>query len=122
MAEPDPQLAAVAKGLIPFAPGAAGALLSLAVAENLTIRGKLVSGFGGLASAIFVAPALCVLADPFLPGQGIPLPVANLVGFLCGTFGMIILAGLAKALAAYSSDPLKLVKVDLGAVKIGGGQ
>jgi len=122
MAETDPQLAAIAKGLLPLAPGAAGALLSLGVTENLTIRGKVLSGFGGLASAAFVAPALCVIVDPVLPGQGIPLAVANLVGFLCGTFGMIILAGLAKAVAIYSSDPLKLVKVDLGPVKIGGAE
>jgi hypothetical protein len=122
MAETDPQLAAIAKAILPLGPGAAGALLSLALAEQLTVRGKLLSALGGLAAAAFVAPAVTLMLNPFIPGESVPLAVANLVGFLSGTFGMIVLTGLAKALALYSSDPLKLVKVDLGAVKIGGGQ
>ncbi len=47
------------------------------------------------------------------------MSLANLVGFCCGLFGMILLAGLAEALAKYSRDPLSLVRVQIGGATIG---
>lgn len=123
MADTDPNLVVVLKGLAPYAPGAAGVVISLMFGERLTLRGKVASGVGGLAAVKWVAPALCAGINPFLPGAHVPLEIANLVGFITGCFGMIILTGLATALAAYAKDPLKLVKVQLGPVSIGtGGQ
>ncbi|MBP7704215.1 MAG: hypothetical protein KA105_02880 [Caulobacter sp.] len=122
MADTDPHLVAMVKGLAPYAPGAAGVVLSLLFAEGLTVRGKLATGFGGLAAVKWVAPALCVVVNPFVPGDSVPVEVANLVGFATGCFGMILMTGLAKALAKYASDPLKLVRMQLGPVSIGGGE
>lgn len=106
----------------PYVPGIAGAVLSMAFGEKLTIRGKLLSATVGMGAALFVAPGLVALAGHFWPGGG-PLPVqmAALVGFVAGIFGMILLSGLAQALARYSRDPLSLVRVQIGGVIITGG-
>lgn len=121
MAETDPHMAALLKGLAPYAPGVGGVVLSLLFGEKLTVRGKIVSGVGGLAAVKWVAPAICLGLNPFLPGPQIPIDLANMVGFLTGCFGMIVLSGFAQALATYARDPLKLVKVQLGPVSIGTG-
>lgn len=110
----------VLKTLAPYAPGFAGAVFSMAFGERLTIRGKLLSAAGGLASAWFIAPFICDLVDLWWPGQGVPTSLANLIGFACGVFGMIVLTGLAQALARYSKDPLSLVRVQIGGAVIGG--
>ena len=114
-------LADALKHLIPYAPGFAGALFSMAFGEKLTIRGKLLSASAGLASAYWLAPFICDVIDLWWPGDGVPISLANLVGFTCGVFGMIFLAGLAQALAKYSKDPLSLVRIKFGPVEIGSG-
>ena len=112
-------LADALKHIMPYVPGFAGALFSMAFGENLTIRGKLFSACGGLASAYWVAPFICDVIDLWWPGDGTPTSVANVVGFTCGVFGMVFLAGLAEALARYSKDPLSLVRIKVGPVTIG---
>jgi len=112
-------LADTLKHLLPYAPGFAGALFSMAFAERLSIRGKLLSAAAGLASAFWLAPFICDVVDLWWPGEGVPVSLANVVGFTCGVFGMILLAGLAEALAKYSKDPLKLVRIKIGPVEIG---
>ncbi len=108
------------KSLAVYAPGMAGAVFSMAFGEKLTIRGKLLSAALGLASAWWLAPFICDLIDwIWWPGEGVPVSLANLVGFCCGLFGMILLAGLAEALAKYSRDPLSLVRVQIGGATIG---
>lgn len=109
------------KHLTPYAPGFAGALFSMAFGERLTIRGKLLSAAAGLASAYWLAPFLCDVLDLFWPGDGLPASLPPLVGFTCGVFGMIFLAGIAQALAKYSKDPLSLVRIKFGPVEIGSG-
>uniref|UniRef100_UPI0039C6A45E hypothetical protein n=1 Tax=Nostoc sp. PCC 9305 TaxID=296636 RepID=UPI0039C6A45E len=56
------------------------------------------------------------------PGEG-PLPVqmVGFVGFVSGTFGMVLLSGLVQAVARYSRDPLSLVRIQVGGVIITGG-
>ena len=41
----------------PYVPGAAGALLGMAFASNLTVRGRLLALAAGVASALWVSPA-----------------------------------------------------------------
>lgn len=54
----DPHLLAVLSKLAPMTPGVAGAVLSLAFGEKLTVRGKTISVVIGLASALWIAPAV----------------------------------------------------------------
>lgn len=108
------------RAIAPFAPVFAGAVLSMAFGERLTIRGKLLSAAGGVAAAWYIAPVICEVIDLFWPGDGLPTSVTALVGFACAAFGMIVLSGLAQALARYSRDPLSLVRVKFGPVEIGG--
>lgn len=109
------------KALVPYAPGFAGAVFSMAFGEKLTIRGKLLSAAVGVASAWWLAPFICDLIDwLWWPGAGVPTTLANLVGFVCGLFGMILLAGLAQAVARYSKDPLSLVRIQIGGAIITG--
>jgi hypothetical protein len=111
----------VLKALAPYAPGLAGAVFSMAFGEKLTIRGKLLSASVGVASALWLAPFLCCLIDwLWWPGDGVPTIVASMIGFTSGLFGMIVLAGLAQALARYSKDPLSLVRIQFGGATIGG--
>jgi hypothetical protein len=108
------------KALAPYAPGFAGAVFSMAFGEKLTIRGKLLSAALGIAAAWWLAPFVCDLIDwLWWPGEGVPVSLANLIGFACGLFGMILLAGLAQALAKYSKDPLALVRIQIGGASIG---
>lgn len=106
----------------PYVPGFAGAVLSMAFGERLTVRGKLLSAAAGFGAALWIAPALVAVAAHLWPGGG-PLPVqlAAFVGFVSGTFGMVLLSGLAQALARYSRDPLSLVRIQVGGVTITGG-
>lgn len=125
MAEnPAPQAGALAdlvKLLAPYTPGLAGAVLSMAFGEKLTLRGKLVSAAGGIASAWWLAPFICDLIDwLWWPGDGVPTTLANLTGFACGVFGMTFLSGLTQAIARYAKDPLALVRVQIGGATIGG--
>lgn len=123
MADPAPPpgvLIDLLKALTPYAPGFAGAVFSMAFGEKLTIRGKLLSAAAGVAAAWWVAPFLCDVIDLWWPGSGVPRSLANLVGFASGVFGMILLAGLAQALARYARDPLSLVRVQIGGFSFGG--
>jgi hypothetical protein len=104
----------------PYTPIIAGAVLSMAFGEKLTIRGKILSAIVGLCAAQFIAPFLVDIVGLFWPGDGVPVSVVSVIGFACGAFGMIILSGLAQAAAKYSKDPLSLVRVNLGPVSIGG--
>lgn len=122
MADPAPPPGALIdllKVLTPYAPGFAGAVFSMAFGEKLTIRGKLLSALAGLASAWWLAPFICDVVDLFWPGAGLPISIPPLVGFTCGVFGMILLAGLAQAIARYSKDPLSLVRIQIGGASIG---
>lgn len=106
----------------PYVPGIAGAVLSMAFGEQLTVRGKLLSAAAGVAAAIWIAPAMVAVVAHFWPGQGdLPVQMGGFVGFISGTFGMVLLSGLAQALARYSRDPLSLVRIQVGGVTIAGG-
>ncbi|WP_292051622.1 MULTISPECIES: hypothetical protein [unclassified Brevundimonas] len=124
MAETPPPggaLADVVRMVLPFVPGAAGAVLGMVFGEGLTVRGRLVSIVTGLACVFWVAPAIVLAIEYFLfGGQPLPTQLTVLVGFLTGTFGMVTLSGLAQALARYSRDPLGLVRIQAGPVTIGG--
>ena len=119
---PSGALADFVRTVGPYVPGVAGAVLSMAFGEKLTIRGKLLSVAAGVASVLWVAPALVAVAAHLWPfGGGLPVQMIGFVGFVSGTFGMVLLSGLAQALARYSRDPLSLVRIQLGGVTITGG-
>lgn len=54
--------------IAPYVPGFAGAILSMAFGEKLTIRGKLLSVAAGLASVLWVAPAMVAIAGIWTNG------------------------------------------------------
>lgn len=107
--------------IAPYVPIVSGALLSMAFGERLTIRGKLLSAVGGLAAALVIAPASVDLLELLWPAIQLPTSIVSVIGFACGAFGMVLLSGLAQALARYSRDPLSLVRVQIGGVIITGG-
>jgi len=115
---PEPVVAGI-KLLASFGPGAAGTVLALMLAQNLTWRGVLVSAFAGLACVLLVAPALTVIAGEVWPWGNMPTAIVNLIGFICGLIGMAFTSGLVQAAAQYSKNPLAWVRVKLGPVEIG---
>lgn len=118
---PGGPIAEAVRHFAPYAPVFGGAVLSMAFGERLTIRGKLVSAGAGLAAALWIAPFLCDIAALFWPGDELPRSAVTIIGFACGAFGMIVLSGLAQAAKKYSSDPLKLVRIQVGGTIITGG-
>jgi len=115
---PEPVVVGI-KLLASFGPGAAGTVLALMLAQNLTWRGVLVSAFAGLACVLLVAPALTVIAGEVWPWGNMPTAIVNLIGFICGLIGMAFTSGLVQAAAQYSKNPLAWVRVKLGPVEIG---
>jgi hypothetical protein len=116
---PEPHVMAAVKLLASFGPGAAGTVLALMLAQNLTWRGVLVSAFAGLACVLLVAPALTIVAAATWPWGELPTAIVNLIGFVCGLLGMAVVSGLVQAAARYSKNPMAWVRVKLGPVEIG---
>lgn len=116
---PEPHVIAAVKLLASFGPGAAGTVLALMLAQNLTWRGVLVSAFAGLTCVLFVAPALTIVASAVWAWGTMPVAVVNLIGFICGLIGMAFTSGIVQAAARYSKDPLAWVRVKFGPVEIG---
>lgn len=105
----------------PFVPGVAGSVLGMMFAEGLTVRGKLLSLMTGLACVFWLWPAVVVVIEHYLfDGQPMWKELAGCLALLIGVFGMVVLSGLAHALAKYSRDPLKLVRIQAGPLTIGG--
>ncbi len=113
--------AALVKQLAPYAPGIAGAIISMAWGENLTLRGKALAAVVGVCAVLWVAPLLTAVATLAWPWGEFPKAGSEFVGFVTGVFGFVVLSGLAQAFARYASDPLRLVKIHLGGVTITGG-
>lgn len=109
----EPQIAAALKALAPYAPGFAGAVLSLAFVEQLTLRGKAVCVAVGLASAMFAAPALSDLADLVWPGA-MPRSVRSGIEFIVALCAMGCLPPLLAWLRKVAGDPFSLLKVRIG--------
>lgn len=129
MADPtmggEPQAAAdvvslVAKA-IPYAPGFAGAVLSLAFVENLTIRGRIVAVAVGLGTAMYLGPALAAVADLVWPGE-MPIRVQRGIEFLTALSAMGCLPPLLAWIKRVAGDPLSLLKVRIGPPAPPGGQ
>lgn len=116
----DPTLLAALSKLAPMTPGVAGAVLSLAFGEKLTVRGKALSVMIGLAAALWIAPAVIAILGAVWPWGKFPSELGNAITFLTGLMGMITLAGLAQAIGKYAGDPLKLIKFEMGGLRIGG--
>lgn len=111
----EPAVAAAVAKAAAFAPGFAGAVLSLAFVEDLTRRGRAVAVVVGLVSAMFLAPAVCEILDLFWPGEGIPGAIRSAVLFLTGLCAMGCLPKLLGWLQKIAGDPLSLLKVRGGA-------
>lgn len=111
--QPDPPLAAAAAKLLTFAPGFAGAVLSLAFVENLTLRGRVVTVVVGLAAAAFIAPAASDLADLAWP-DAMPPSIRSAIQFLVALCAMGCIPPLLGWLRKVAGDPLSLLKVRFG--------
>lgn len=109
----EPQVAALIGKAVAFAPGFAGAVLSLAFLEKLTIRGRVVAVMVGLASAMFMAPGIVDFIDLAWPGQ-IPATFARMIQFLVSISAMGFLPQLLGWLKKIAGDPLSLLKVRFG--------
>ena len=115
----EPQLAAFVAKAVAFAPGFAGAVLSLAFVENLTVRGRVVAVLVGLAAALFLAPAIAAGLGLIWPGA-LPAEVDRAVLFLTAISAMGVLPPLLGWLRRLAGDPLSLLKVRVGPVSEGG--
>lgn len=119
---PPSALAEVVRLVGPFVPGMAGALLGMAFAVNLTVRGRILALAAGVASVLWLAPAAAFLIEHLLlAGQPLPARLLPFVGFSTGLFGMALLSGSVQAVARYASDPLSLVRIEFRGVTITGG-
>ena len=105
----EPQVAAVLAKLGAFAPGFAGAVLSLAFVEALSRRGRILAVLVGCLSAMFLAPALCEIADLFWP-EALPSAIRAAILFLTGLCAMGCLPQLLRWLQRLAGDPLSLLK------------
>lgn len=115
----EPLLAALLTKLGPYAPGAAGAVLSMGFGANLTLRAKAVSLAIGLSAAKWLSPVMVALLAWWAPR--LAESAVGLMGFACGFLGMALFSGLAQAIAKYAGDPLRLIKFEAGGLRIGGG-
>lgn len=109
----EPQLAALIAKAVAFAPGFAGAVLSLAFVEALTVRGRVVAVATGLTAAAFIAPGLVALVDLVWPGD-MPKEAAAAISCLTGVSAIGVLPPLLGWLKRVAGDPLSLLKVRLG--------
>ncbi len=109
----EPQVAALIGKAMAFAPGFAGAVLSLAFVESLTRRGRVVAVLVGLGAAGFIAPGLASALDLAWPGN-LPAPVERMVMFLTALCAMGVLPPLLGWAKRVAGDPLSLLKVRIG--------
>lgn len=105
----EPQIAAALAQLASFTPGFAGAVLSLAFVENLTMRGRALTVSVGVAAAAFLAPALADAADLLWPGD-MPRSVRSAIQFLVALCAMGCFPPLLAFLKRLAGDPLSLIK------------
>jgi len=109
----EPQLAALIAKAATFAPGFAGAVLSLAFIDKLTVRGRVLTVIVGLCCAVWIAPAAADLADLFWPGA-MPPSVRNAIQFLTALVGMGAIPPFLDFVKRFAGDPLGLLKVRFG--------
>lgn len=109
----EPQVTAALAKLASFAPGFAGAVLSLAFVENLSVRGRVVCVAVGLACAAFIAPAAADMLALAWPGA-MPNSVRSAIQFLVALSGMGLIPPLLAWLKKVAGDPLSLLKVRIG--------
>lgn len=90
---PGPNLAATLKLLWPYLPGVAGAgaVLSMAIAEKLTMKGKVLSLACGVVASIWLAPMAAALLSLVCPEGAVSAHV------LCGYFGYYRVIDVAAA-------------------------
>lgn len=105
----DPGVTAAVGKLVAFAPGFAGAVVSLAFVEKLTARGRVLTVMVGLATAAFVGPALSAGADLIWPGV-LPEAVSSCIMFLTGLCAMGCIPPLLGWAKRKAGDPLSLMK------------
>lgn len=119
---PGPNLAAAVKAVWPYLPGVAGAVLSMAIAEKLPLRRKLISLACGLAAAIWLAPLIAALIGVFWPAGAQNEAVLAGLGLICGLSGMALFVGLTEFAGTFGRNPLAMFKVKAGPVDIDGGR
>lgn len=119
---PGPNLAAFLKALWPYLPGVAGAVLSMMVAEKLTLKGKLISLACGLAAAVWLAPMAAAILGLFWPAMATDPRTIAFLGLLCGLCGMALFTGLVHFAGTFGRNPLASLKIKLGPVDIDGSR
>ena len=119
---PGPNLAAFLKAVWPYVPGIAGAVLSMAIAEQLTLKGKLISLACGLAASIWLAPMAGAVLALVWPGGEVGPHVLGGLGLVCGLSGMALFTGLVHFAGRFGSNPFGMLKIKFGPVDIDGGR
>lgn len=105
----DPGIAAAVAKAAAFAPGFAGAVVSLAFVGQLTARGRILAVGVGFISAAFMGPGLAALADLAWPGV-LPEEVRGTIIFFVGLCAMGCLPKLLEWAKRKAGDPLSLMK------------
>lgn len=93
--------------LWPIAPALAGALVSVAIAPPMTVRGHFIAVFVGLASAIFIAPALIDTAKMWW--DVLPISFERAIVFIVGATAMGGLPLFVKWMHGFWGDPLGML-------------
>jgi hypothetical protein len=92
--------------LAPYAASVAGAIVSLAFIERLTVRGRCLAFFVGLSTSIFLGPALAY----WFFGEEAPPKLETAVLFITGVCAMGGLPIALKRLETIIGDPWSLLK------------
>lgn len=119
---PGPNLAATLKMLWPYLPGVAGAVLSMAIAEKLSMKGKVLSLACGIAASVWLAPMAAAMLGLIWPAGAVSAHVLGGLGLLCGLSGMALFTGLIEFAGRFGRNPLGMLKVKLGPVDIDGSR
>lgn len=119
---PGPNLAAFLKAVWPYVPGIAGAVLSMMVAEKLTLKGKLISLACGLAASVWLAPMAAEVLALVWPGGEVGPGWMGGLGLLCGLSGMALFTGLVHFAGTFGRNPLAALKIKFGPVDIDGSR
>lgn len=109
----DPGVAALAAKGLALLPGFAGAVLSLAFVDKLTLRGRILTVAVGMGAAAFIAPALVDIAALHWPDM--PKSVWSAMQFMVGLLAMGVLPVVLDTARKVAGDPLSLIKPHQGA-------
>lgn len=95
--------------LLPYLPGFVGAVIGLRFVEQLSTRGRVTAVAVGLASAVYLGPALGHLLGFLLLRSDPPIQVMGGIQFLTGLCAMSALPPFIKWISRVAGDPTILL-------------